>query len=91
MDNEKAKHGRKITSFSLRVNNYCTGTLPCDVADTAASPYPTAGAGQAGVGLGQVPLMEGCTPTDPGLAMATGGTPGVRPGPARGAEACTFT
>lgn len=65
--------------------------LPGDVADTGASPYPTAGAGQAGVGAGPVPLMEGCRPRDPGLAMAVGGTPVERPGPARGAEVCTFT
>ena len=65
--------------------------LPGDVADTGASPYPTAGAGQAGVGAGPVPLTEGCRPRDPGLAMAVGGTPGERPGPARGAEVCTFT
>lgn len=61
------------------------------MADTGASPYPTAGAGQAGVGAGPVPLTEGCRPRDPGLAMAVGGTPGERPGPARGAEVCTFT
>lgn len=65
--------------------------LPDGVADTGASPYPTAGAGQAGVGAGPVPLTEGCRPRDPGLAMAGGGTPGERPGPARGAEVCTFT
>lgn len=65
--------------------------LPGDVADTGASPNPPAGAGQAGVGAGPVPLTEGCRPRDPGLAMAVGGTPGERPGPARGAEVCTFT
>lgn len=77
-----------ITSFSLKGVG---GVLPGDVADTGASPYPTAGAGQAGVGAGPVPLTEGCRPRDPGLAMAVGGTPGERPGPARGAEVCTFT
>lgn len=66
-------------------------SLPGGMADTGASPYPTAGAGQAGVGAGPVPLTEGCRPRDPGLAMAVGGTPGERPGPARGAEVCTFT
>lgn len=66
-------------------------SLPGGVADTGASPYPTAGAGQAGVGAGPVPLTEGCRPRDPGLDMAVGGTPGERPGPARGAEVCTFT
>lgn len=71
--------------------NYSVGDLPGDVADTGASPYPTAGAGQAGVGAGPVPLTEGCRPRDPGLAMAVGGTPEERPGPARGAEVCTFT
>lgn len=65
--------------------------LPGDVADTGASPNPPAGAGQAGVGAEPVPLTEGCRPRGPGLAMAGGGTPVGRPGPARGAEVCTFT
>jgi len=71
--------------------NYSVVVLPGDEEDTGASPYPTAGAGQAGVGAGPVPLTEGCRPKDPGLAMAVGETPGERPGPARGAEVCTFT
>lgn len=79
-----------ITKSPLK-GNYSVGDLPGDVADTGASPYPTAGAGQAGVGAGPVPLTEGCRPRDPGLAMAVGRTPEERPGPARGAEVCTFT
>lgn len=76
--------------FPLK-ENYAAGGLPGGVADTGASPYPTAGAEQAGVGAGPVPLTVGCRPRDPGLAMAVSGTPGERPGPARGAEVCTFT
>lgn len=84
----------KINSISCLLMDHLDNffaVLPGDVADTGASPYPTAGAGQAGVGAGPVPLTEGCRPRDPGLAMAVGGTPGERPGPARGAEVCTFT
>lgn len=80
-----------LETFSTRISQHCVGILPGGVADTGASPYPTAGAGQAGVGAGPVPLTEGCRPRDPGLAMAVGETPGERPGPAGGAEVCTFT
>lgn len=84
IDCEKENENQAAPPLSL-------GSLPGDVADTGSSPYPTAGAGQAGVGGGPVPLTEGCRPRGPGLAMAAGGTPGERPGPARGAEVCTFT
>lgn len=73
------------------ITQLCIGILPGGVEDTGTSSYPTAGAGQTGVGAEPVPLTEGCRPKDPGLAMAVGGTPEERPGPARGAEVCTFT
>lgn len=85
------KNKRLQNKFPLNFPEENLWDLPGDVADIGASPNPPAGAGQAGVGARPVPLTEVCRPRDPGLAMAVGGTPGERPGPARGAEVCTFT
>lgn len=90
-DELKKKKKDFKSKFALNCPEQNLLDLPGDVPDTGASPNPPAGAGEVGVGAGPVPLTEGCRPRDPGLAMAEGGTPGERPGPARGAEVCTFT